>query len=488
MVTQQKKQEFVDTMLARGENPERIKQFLAGSGQTLDGLVFEEKQALSANLGTGSKVAESVARTLAPKSVEGFGDTLGTALAVAGGVTDKIDKAAMDASEANFKLAQILRRTTDPAEKARLTARIRANQGSMPGTAAETIRSVNKTNKQVAAEALGTLGTVALGAKAPGGLVGRLAMGAAVGAGAGAKGALEQEMGAGDIASRTVKGGVVGLATTAAIEGAFAALKGIWHAIVPPSDAMNRGLSVPKSELTRAIEHNYKTVGEKALELTDDAGNQVYHGNPRDILGQARVELRTFGDQLDDLLASHSDVTLTRDELTQRVLGELKGEFSMLDQKEQARVMYAIGHAVHTRGTFTPAEAVEIKRFVDDLLPDNVWKVIAEGDRPRALLAKANYLIRDTLRSMINEHTDDPLIQAANNRMSLAMDMRHLAAARIAGDMLKGLPGKVVEGIKHGAVYLANSAGLQSLFEQLARGAEVLTAEKTVEKLGAPRK
>src|SRR3990167_3644831 len=141
-------------------------------------------------------IVEKAARILSPKSVEGFGETLGTAAAVAGGVTKRIGEAQVQEADARLRLAQQLR-VAGPEQAARIRAQL--GQGPAVKEATEQLPALKKTGREIAAEAVGTGLAIATGAsivgKAPGAAaaLGRIAGGAAFGGGAGLEAGLKDE-------------------------------------------------------------------------------------------------------------------------------------------------------------------------------------------------------------------------------------------------------------------------------------------------------
>jgi hypothetical protein len=148
-------------------------------------------------------------------SSQKFGHTLGSAASVATGEAGKIDAASVSEADERFKLSKLL---NDPGTPPELKASIRARLGQGPdvGVATEQISDLNKTNRQVFGEGLGTV----LEATSGGGLGGvakaktlgqAVVQGAKVGATYGGLGSTAASMQANESLGETVKDALGGV-------------------------------------------------------------------------------------------------------------------------------------------------------------------------------------------------------------------------------------------------------------------------------------
>jgi hypothetical protein len=381
---------------------------------------------------------QRTAQFLLPKKAEGFGETLGTVWSEkVSGEPDEINENMIAEAESRFQLAKLLNNPkTSPEQKARIRKQLAA--GSQIEESTKQMPALNKTGRDVASEALGTLGTAALAATAPGGVAGRIGFGGLVGAGAGAKKGLEEGKGVTGVAKETLKGGAVGAAVSGAFEGVAFGLGKLFKNTFQPGKVYNRELTPPKKEVANDIAMGFKTFGQKASEVVDDAGKPVYVGGYDKMLTQATKELDTQGKKLMTLADKYSDIKMDRSAITKNVIEKIQDEYGMLKPSELKLIQQEIGRIDKLK--FNPKQAIEYKRLIDSKIPDNFWEKMASGDRSTALATYTKYLIRDSLRNMVNEATGDAGIQAINNRLALAMDMKKLTAFKLAADQTKQLP------------------------------------------------
>ena len=239
---------------------------------------------------------QKIARTLAPKSVEGFGETLGTALSTFGLKKQEEQETSEDTDLQN----QVMDKLRDPNISREQKQRLFDVAQRMGVSTIGEVEAVQKTTKEIAGEALGTLGTVALGAKPSTSLVKRLGFATAFGAGAGTKKGLEQDKEAVGIIKDTVKGGAIGLATGLFFEGLFLGIKKV--APLFGKNTYNKELQPDVNELAVAFKRNADTFGSKVRNLTDASGKPVYQGTYKTMLQQAKNEVSTNGNKLETLL------------------------------------------------------------------------------------------------------------------------------------------------------------------------------------------
>jgi hypothetical protein len=74
-----------------------------------------------------------------------------------------------------------------------------------------------------------------------------------------------------------------------------------------------------------------------------------------------------------------------------------------------------------------------LKRMYDDLIPDSFWAKL--DDPAQAFPSLVKYTLRDNARQIINEKAPNVAVRELNNRMSIAMDVKKLAAMQLAKRM-----------------------------------------------------
>lgn len=227
------------------------------------------------------------------ESIVNFGKDIaqGAYLALGGQKTvDKLTQQYLDNGDRLFQMAQ---KQTDPGKKRQFLI-----QAQQMYSDAENIRDgiIGKvrTNKQIIADALGTLGYASLGGVAPGGVAGRLGFGTVVGAGAGAQQALKDDKSKLEIAKSTAIGGAVGLGVGVAAEGIGFAIKKLVQTNPVQKlvgNVFNRELKPPTREIVSDLERHAKTLGERVVSETDELGKPIYQGGYSKMAKQAETQI-----------------------------------------------------------------------------------------------------------------------------------------------------------------------------------------------------
>ena len=405
-------------------------------------------------------IVEKAARILSPKSVEGFGETLGTAAAVAGGVTKRIGEAQVQEADARLRLAQQLR-VAGPEQAARIRAQL--GQGPAVKEATEQLPALKKTGREIAAEAVGTGLAIATGAsivgKAPGAAtaLGRIAGGAAFGGGAGLEAGLKDETKrVGQVLASAGKGAAAGAVAAGAFEGVrkLVSFAGKTRAAQKfAGRRINRELQPPTKEIAGALERDGRTFGEKVVAVRDKTGRPIYQGNLGQLRDTATDDISTQGKELMKKVGKIKKTITTRAELKKMVLEQLDDEYGMLTSGHMGEKEMVAREAMRMPSVLNGRQTVLSKRIYDNKIPDSFWSKLKSGDRKTAIAIHARYLFRDGLRKLLNERSGDKAIQALNDRMSLGMDVRKLAALQMAKVELEKLPfsltnllGRILEG------------------------------------------
>lgn len=150
---------------------------------------------------------------------------------------------------------------------------------------------------------IGSIGAGSIAGTTGKAIAGRIGEGAVVGGLSSFSQGLERGDKAGQIAKDTAIGAATGAAVSSVFEGIGAALRHFKAAKDLGKNTYNKELQPSKKELTKDLEHHWKTFGEEVRDQVDDAGNPVYQGGYKEMQGQAENVLKNAGGQLDDKLA-----------------------------------------------------------------------------------------------------------------------------------------------------------------------------------------
>ena len=370
---------------------------------------------------------EKAARLAAPKSVEGFAQTLGEAAAATFSKDIKqAQESQVGLTDINQKLGQkIVAMKKLGQDTSRLERQYQENSGQVFDVAT-ILPSTQKTKKQIAGEALGTLGTAALGASPAKTVAKRIGLGTLVGTGAGAKKALEEDK----TFAQGVKTTVVGAATGAAVSGVLEGL----GALISRSKNLKQGaaniytkeLQPPNKEEIMKIEKGFQTFGQEVANVTDDAGKPVYRGGYKTLISKAKNELEVKGAELMKRADDFADTSFTRDEVVGDLVSQLKGQYNVLTKHQLAVIKEEIKRVPRL---MNPEELINTKRVIDGTIPDSAWTRLE--DPALAFPVQVKYLLRDNARRLLNSKIPDARFQELNNRLSIAFDVSKLAATQL---------------------------------------------------------
>ena len=369
---------------------------------------------------------QKIARTLAPKSVEGFGETLGTALSTFGLKKQEEQETSEDTDLQN----QVMDKLRDPNISREQKQRLFDVAQRMGVSTIGEVEAVQKTTKEIAGEALGTLGTVALGAKPSTSLVKRLGFATAFGAGAGTKKGLEQDKEAVGIIKDTVKGGAIGLATGLFFEGLFLGIKKV--APLLGKNTYNKELQPDVNELAVAFKRNADTFGSKVRNLTDASGKPVYQGTYKTMLQQAKNEVSTNGNKLETLLKQADkadDYVVNKNQVAGDIIKKLQDQYGTLTKNQLKTVQMFVNKMPRQ---MSRVEMLKNKRLYDGLMSKTDWNKIMLGDTQASFAGQVKYILRDNLKNAIQNSTDDAVVKGLNQRMGLGMEVRDLVARQLA--------------------------------------------------------
>jgi len=243
---------------------------------------------------------EKAARTLLPKGVEGFGETLGSTAALGTKDVKGAIQSQAGLDEQTQKLANaIITGKKAGKDTSRLERQYERNTGSRLELRDIIGETADKSAKQIFGEGLSTAGTLALGAS-PGATIGkRLATGAAFGGTFGTSGALREDETWGNVVTSGLTGAMVGLV----ISGAFEGVGALARKVLPKvgKHAFTKELQPPTQDLTKEIERGFSTFGENVRNVKNANGSAVYKGTYSTMQKQAINHLKNKGGELDKI-------------------------------------------------------------------------------------------------------------------------------------------------------------------------------------------
>jgi len=403
----------------------------SGVMPTVPSVPTQEQMQKSPESGTGvvekkPSLLEIGARILSPKSVEGFGETLGTAMA-----TPLLKKQEEQETSENIALQnQIIKRLQDPNVSREQKERLAKLSQELGLSTIEQVDAIQKTKKDVAAEALGTLGTMAFGAKPSKNIITRLGFATAFGAGAGTKKGLEQDKEAIGVIKDTVKGGAFGLATGLLFEGIFAGIKKT--APLFGKNTYNKELQPDANELAASIKRNADTFGTKVRNVVDDRGKPVYVGGYKKMLEQAKKEVSSNGNKLNSLLKQADkadDLTISRDKIAGDIIKKLQDQYGKLTSNQLKTVKMFVNKMPNE---MSRVDMLKNKRLYDSLMSKTDWNKIILGDTQASFAGQVKFMLRDNLKKAIENSTDDAVVKGLNSRMGIGMEVRDLVAKQLA--------------------------------------------------------
>ena len=404
----------------------------------------QKKQGLLSK--TGDTV-EKAARFLAPKSVEGFGETLGTALA-----TPMLKKQEEKETEENMALQDmVIKRLQDPNISKEQKERLARVSQELGISTIGQVGAVQKTAKDIGAEALGTLGTIAIGAtpasgltaaktgtfaakvgakKATTNLIGRLGMATAFGTGSGTKKALEEDRNAFQTATSAVRGGAIGFTTGLFFEGIMKGIKKV--APLFGKNTYNKELQPNANELASNIKRNADTFGEKVRNITDENGKAIYKGTYNTLMKQGKNEVSKNGDKLTALLKAADkvdDFSINKNKIAGNIISDLKNQYGSLTSNQLKSIKLFVRKMPNQMNR---TDMQKYKRLYDSLMSKTDWSKIIVGDTQASFAGQVKYILRDNIKKAIEQSTDDVVIKTLNTRMGIGMEVRDLAAKQLA--------------------------------------------------------
>ena len=377
-------------------------------------------------------------------SVTNFGKSIAqTGYRLAGGQKkiDTITKQYMDNGDKLFQLAQ---KQADPERKKQLLLQAQGMYGDAEKVGGDILGNV-RSQKQVIADALGTLGFATLagtptalggGLKAGGALAsklgakkavstigGRLALGTTFGAGAGAQQALGAEKSVGEIAKSTAIGAGVGLAVGGAVEGIGALLrKAVQTKPVQKliGNVYNRELQPPTKDMVADLERHAQSIGQRVANETDDTGKAIYKGGYDTMARQAEGQISKNANLLKSQL-KNVKTTIKAQSFKEQLLSKLKDEFGFLDDGQLATIEAEIKKLPPK---MNPLELLNQRQIVDSKIPKGFW---IEPNPQRAFVGNVRYYLRGLMKNSIEQLAPTTPVKQLNQKIGLAIDVKDLA-------------------------------------------------------------
>jgi len=379
----------------------------------------------SRNINKRLSFTERAVRTLLPKGVERFAETLGGAAAVQTKDVKQAQRSQLQLQDLNQKLGMQIAKLNKEGKDTSTLEQIFANNTGTRFELGNFIGDVaKKTTKEIAGEALETIGFFTIGAAPQATVAKRLATGTSLGATFGAAGGLRRDEATADLAKSTLKGGLAGLAISGALEGIGAGLRSL--AGKSKGRAFTKELQPPKKELAKQIENGFKEFGEEVRNVRTLDGKPAYQGSYKQILKQAKTELTTKGDELLKRAKKFDNVITTRNQVAGDVVDQLQNTYGRLKPSQVKQIQFEVSRMPRDMNV---TEMINKKRLYDGLIPDSFWAKV--GDANVSFVTQVKYILRDNLRKQINSATNQTLTPL-NNGLSIAMDVKKLAADQIA--------------------------------------------------------
>lgn len=399
------KEQFIE-LRKRGLSVEQIVKFDKGAMPQPQKTVIEQKPEYK---GFGASIAN-------------FGKDIAQGAYLMFGGQKQIDKVTQQYLSNGDKMFQLAQKQSDPNKKRQYLLQANQMYSDAEGVGDGVLGKV-RTNKQIIADALGTLGSATLGATPGGGMAGRLGFGTAVGAGAGTQTALKENLSGGDIAKAAVVGGAVGLATGLAAEGIGAVVKKIAQTKLvqkPAGNIYNRELQPNTKDLTQALERHTKTLGQKVLNETDELGKPVYKGSYATMQRQAENQIKKNASILKGQLKGIGTTTKSG-EFEGKLLEKLTEEFGLLDDRQLAVIKAELKRLPPN---MSPVELLEQRQITDSLIPKGFW---ADPNPQRAFVGNVRYYLRGLMKESIEKVAPTTPVRELNQKIGLAMDVKDLS-------------------------------------------------------------
>jgi len=392
-------------------------------------------------------------------SVVNFGKDIAQGAYLALGGQKKIDTTTQQYLDNGNKLFELAKKQADPERKKQLLLQAQEMYSDAEKVGGNILGKV-RTNKQIIADALGTLGTglvagtpaTSLGAK---GVLGaqkaissvgsRLLMGTGFGAGAGAQQALSENENLGNIVKKTAIGGAVGLGVSGAMEGiAFglrklAQTKSVQKFI---GNIYNRELKPQTQDIVADLERHAKTIGERASQEVNAVGKPIYKGGYNTMAKQAEQQIKNNATTLRNQLTQYPQKTIQKSSLLTKLKGILSDVYGKLDDNQLGTLRAEIDKLpVKMNAT----EALDLRQIIDSKIPKGFW---IEPNPQKAFIGNVRYYLRGLLKESIEQAANTTPVKQLNQKIGLAIDIKDLAYFQQAIRMKGGATGALTTVLK----------------------------------------
>ena len=364
-------------------------------------------------------------------SIVNFGKSLAQVAYLKTGGQKEIDRISKGYLDEGDKLFQLAQKQTEPERKKQLLLQAQNVYKQGENITTDIIGRI-RTNKQIVADALGTLGWTLSGGtptfKALGtGLTksvstvgSRLAMGTVFGAGAGAQRASSEEKSAGEIAKSTVIGAGVGLAVSGAFEGATMAIKRLFN----PGKLYNRELQPNTKDMVNDFKRHVETLGEEVANATDDTGKVIYKGGYKTMATQGENQIKKNVALIRkplQYLDKTKPITIKAQGFKKPLLEKLTDEFGYLDDRQLATVEAEIKRLPIKMSRIS---LLENRQIVDSKIPRNFW---IDPSPQRAFVGNIRYYLRGLMKIAIEDSAPGEIVRQLNKKIGLASEVRDLS-------------------------------------------------------------
>jgi len=302
--------------------------------------------------------------------------------------------------------------------------------------------------------------------------LGRIGVGAGIGAGYGAGSAIEQEKPIGGVAKQTATGAIIGAGVSGLFEGVSALLRkisGSNYIQTKTGKTYTKELQPPKKEVAKDIANGFKTFGREVAGIVDDNGKPIYVGTYNTLIKKAKDEISTQVPKLENLIKSVPPQTITKNQVAGDIITQMENNYGQLSSAQLKQIQFEINRMPQKMDLMG---LLKTKRMYDNLIPDGFWSKI--GDPAISFPNLIKYTLRDNARKLINQLSNNPEIQAINNRISTAMNVKELAASQEAirhlwkvsagGGVVNKILGKIIDDyILNPAITLRTAQGLRNM-------------------------
>ena len=385
--------------------------------------------------------------TIGSKGVLGSAQLLGKSVLSAGAIKEQtgLNESAAGLAEVTTKAIQAKRNLTDPERIAKYDRMIAGNIQTlkdMGENVAELEKYITKPKEAIATtlRAAATVAPVGKGLS----VAQRIGAMGATGMAYGAATPIEQGQPAGEVVKQSAIGGGIGLATGGLLEGigaAWKALRGSDTIKKGVGNLYNKELQPSIKNVTSSIQRGVDTFGERVSKMTDDAGNAIYVGSPKNMLNSAKEQIAQNMPIIESEVQKMEGLAIPKSEIIGDIQSKLESEYSSLNPRQLQQLNFEMSRIPET---VNGPQLLSIKRGLDNQITASFWNKLLSGDAEKSFSNYLKYQLRDKIKDVLNEKSGSELLQKANNAVHTAIDVSSLSARQIAKGVLKPIGQKLV--------------------------------------------